>query len=190
MDQGQDRALIFIARPNAEQFFAKLGFDRTGPITGGRAAARCKTFDIYYQSRLKGAREVARCLAFHQGQFATCHLWACDLVWGDRSQEASPPPDWAQYSRWKASLGEHRSVYEVPGHVYDPGEHRLLAETIEHAIYMGWDTLIASKPARSVYHLSHDDRITVYARSQPSMLFEELAKLGLPARRRTWEPRA
>ncbi len=39
-------------------------------------------------------------------------------------------------------------------------------------------------PARSVIRLTHDDLITIYARSQPTRLLTELKRLGLEPKRR------
>jgi hypothetical protein len=79
---------------------------------------------------------------------------------------------------------ESRSLYEVPGHVFDRTESTALGKLIEWAILTGWDALIGAKPDRCVIHLSHDDRITIYARSTPARLIRTIEKLGLPVQRR------
>lgn len=174
----------FVAKSEAESFFQKLGMDRNGLVAGSRSAARLKIFDAYYQSRLPVAREVADLLAAHQGDFSVCHVWTHDLVWGDRALEEEPPPDWMEYRKWREALGERRSLCDAPGHIFDTGERGSLSKVIEWAIYMGWDALIAAKPNKIAVQLSHDDRISIYARSKPTELVAGLAALGLNSRQR------
>jgi hypothetical protein len=169
----------FVTLSESEPFFLRLGINRDGLVTGSRSATRLKTFDAYYQSRLPTARRVSEALAAYLGGFTLCLLWAHDFVWGDRSLEERPPSDWAEYRQWREARGERRLLHEAPGHLFDAGEHSALAKVIEWAIYMGWDALIATKPNKAVIHLSHDDRITIYARSKPSELITRLTALGL-----------
>src|SRR5690349_2909793 len=128
----------FIGAEQSRQSFQKLGFERGEPARGGFAATM-KTVEIYYESRLSTAREAAEAIASYQGDFDTCLMWACDLVWGDRSREDHPPRDWAVYRDWRNATGETRTLYEAPGHHFDRGEQDMLAKVIELAIYMGWD---------------------------------------------------
>jgi hypothetical protein len=174
----------FITKSESEAYFAKLGIEGRGLVPGSRSAVRLKTFDIYYRSPFAAAREVAHALAVHQGDFSACLLWACGLIFGDRSLEAAPPPGWSDYRHWREAHGESRSLYEAPGHVFDAGEGEMLSRIIALAIVMGWDALVAAKPGKFTIHLSHDDRISIYARSQPSGLFGALSPLGLEAKRR------
>ncbi|UPK07611.1 hypothetical protein [Bradyrhizobium sp. 170] len=175
----------FVTQSESEPFFLKLGISRSGLVPGSHSAIRLKTFDAYYQSRLSVAAQVADALATHQGNFTACLLWAHDLVWGDRSLEERPPSDWAEYRRWRQTRGEKRSLRDAPGHFFDNGERDTLASVIEWAIHMGWDTLIAAKPNKAAIHLSHDDRITIYARSRPSELIARLTALGLKPTQRS-----
>jgi hypothetical protein len=174
----------FITKAESQAYFAKLGIDGRGLIPGTRGAARLKTFDIYYQSPLAAGDKVARALAAHLGDFSEHLLWAHDLIFGDKSVEAMPPPGWSEYRRWRKAEGETRSLYEAPGHLFDAGEGEALCRIIALAITMGWDALICTKPGKFVIHLSHDDRISIYSRSQPSALFAALRPLGLDAKRR------
>jgi hypothetical protein len=174
----------FITKPESQAYFAKLGIGEQGLVPGSRSAVRLRTFDIYYHSPLAGGREVAHALAAHQGDFSECLLWAHDLIFGDRSLEAQPPPAWSEYRRWRKAERESRSLYEAPGHRFDAGERKAMCGIIELAITMGWDALIAAKPSKLIIHLSHDDRISIYARSRPSDLFDTLRSLGLEPRQR------
>ncbi|MDQ0467117.1 hypothetical protein [Labrys wisconsinensis] len=174
----------FVTRSESERFFERMGIDDRGPMPGSRSDARLKIFDVYYQSRLAVADKVSRVLASRQGDFSTCHLWVHGLPFGDRSLDETPPPDWARYRRWREATGETRSLYEAPGHVFQEGEQEVLARVIEFAILLGWDALIAAVPHKGVLDLSHDDRITIYARSRPSGLIVGLERLGLTARKR------
>jgi hypothetical protein len=178
----------FVAAEDCRSFFRRIGFDENGPVAGSRSAARLKkTFDCCYKSgaaltpllpRLTGA------LATYQGEFSECLLWAADLVWGDRSQESTPPAHWLAYRRWRSAHGETRSLYEVPGYLFDASERPLLAQTIGWALRLGWDTFIATPAGASVTALSHDDRITVYARTRSVALIADFARLALDFRHR------
>jgi hypothetical protein len=99
--------------------------------------------------------------------------------WGDRSLEEEAPPDWIDYARWRQQHGETRSLYDAPGHVFGAGETSELARLLELAIYMGWDTLVGTKPAKVVVELSHDDWIRIFARSKQKVLLAKLDKLGV-----------
>jgi hypothetical protein len=61
---------------------------------------------------------------------------------------------------------------------------RQVVQFIDAAIVMGWDAWIAAKPGKALFRLSHDDRIEIYARSQPSALLDAFAALGLKIRKR------
>jgi hypothetical protein len=176
--------MYFVTAAQSQAFFAKLGIDRHGLVSGSRSALRHKTVDVFYDSPLRAAPAVAAALVASQGTFSTCLVWAHGLISGDRSSEHDPPPGWAEYRGWRNASGEPRSLHEAPGHVFDAGETAPLADVIAWAILMGWDALLGAKPARSVVHLSHDDRITISSRTTPVRLIARLEKLGLPARRR------
>jgi hypothetical protein len=178
-------SMRFITESEARPIFAKLGIDCRGPIAASRAAEGLKTFDIYYRSRLVVARETAELIAAGQEGFTSCLLWACALVWGDRSLEEIAPPDWARYDRWRRAQGEMRPIYAAPGHLFGEAESGLLATAIEGAIHMGWDALMVAKPAKMIIQFSHDDRITIFARTRPSKLFAELESIGLKSKRRS-----
>jgi hypothetical protein len=184
MEKAGASRMQFVTQSEAEPFFLRLGINRLGPLAGSRSATRLKVFDAYYQSRLPVARQVSDALVDCLGDFTVCSLWAHDLVWGDRSLEDDAPPDWAEYRQWREAQGERRPLREAPGHLFDARERETLAKVINRAIHMGWDALIAAKPNKAVIQLSHDDRITVYARSKPGELFAGLTALGLQPRQR------
>jgi hypothetical protein len=169
----------FTSKVEAEAFFRSLGIGPGGLAPGNRSATRFKSDDLYYRSRLATAREVSLVLADAQGDFTECAVWPFDLVWGDRSLEEHAPPDWIAYARWRQQHGETRPLREAPGHLFDANERSELARLLELAIYMGWDTLVAARPAKVLVELSHDDRITIRARSRRRALIARLERLGV-----------
>ncbi len=169
----------FLPQSDAEAFFRHLGFGPKGPVAGSRTATRFRSDDLFYKSRLETAREVSQLLAHAQGDFTECVVWACDLVWGDKTRDEDPPLDWKNYKRWREQHGETRSLYQTPGHVFGSTEHAELVRLLELAIHMGWDTLIGARPSKVLIELSHNDRITIHARSRQRELISALEHLGV-----------
>jgi hypothetical protein len=173
----------FISKSDAEAFFRPLEIGPGGLMPGSRAATRFKSDDLYYRSRLNTAREVSLTLADAQGDFIECAVWPFALAWGDRSLEERAPADWITYAQWRQQHGETRPLHEAPGHLFDANDRSELARLLELAIYMGWDTLVAARPTKVLVELSHDDRITIHARSRQMALIAKLERLGVMASR-------
>jgi hypothetical protein len=169
----------FADRSESEEFFRRLGAGPDGRlIAGGRAAARFKTARFFYESGAVDL-ELGAALARGQGDFSTCMVWAAELVFGDHSLEEEDFHGWAPYRRWRRGWQEKRSLYEAPGHVFMAGEQDELARVVDFAIRLGWDALVGSDTKKPIVHLSHNDLITLYARSRPADLLAELSRLGL-----------
>ncbi|MGE3143313.1 MAG: hypothetical protein AB7L65_08320 [Hyphomonadaceae bacterium] len=139
----------FISKSESAAYFHRLGIETDGLFPGSRAAARLKSYELFYKSRLATAREVSLALADAQGDFSECVVWPFDLVWGDQSADEDASADWAAYARWREGHGEPRRLYEAPDHVAEAKEHLELARLLEMAIYLGWDTLVAARPGSS-----------------------------------------
>ncbi len=176
----------FLSGEQCRALTKKLGVDCHGPVSGHRAARHLKVFDAFYDSPIANGPEVAEALVEHQGAFATCLVWACDLPFGDRSQEEEPRSDWRRFRDWRRRQGEWRNLYDAPGHLFDEHERAALARLIEGALDMGWDALIAATPGKSAVLLSHDDYIRICSRGTPDVLLQRLERLGLRAGR--WRP--
>jgi len=169
----------FISEIEAKAFFKKLGFQPQGLVPGSRAATKLKTDHLFYQSGIVPYAKIASLLTDTQGDFADCVVWPFDLVWGDRSQEDNPPEAWETYARWRRDHGEELNLRERPGHVFSAGEQAELARLLELALSMGWDTLVAARPAKMLFEFSHNDRISLHSRSHDTDLLSALAKLGV-----------
>jgi hypothetical protein len=169
----------FKSKSDSEAFFRPLGIGPGGLTPNSRTASRFKTARLCYQSRLATAREISLLLADTQGDFIECSVWPTALVFGDRSLDVPAPEDWIAYARWRQKHGETRALYEAPGHFFDTGEQSDLAQLLEQVIYMGWDALVAARPAKVLIELSHNDLITIHARSQQRTLIAKLERLGL-----------
>jgi hypothetical protein len=111
-------------------------------------------------------------------------VWAFDLPWGDKSQDPDASNDWITYAKWRRAQGDQRSLYDAPAHVLEPGEQSELRRLLDFAIAIGWDTLVASRPAKVLLELSHHDRITVHARSRQPDLISALQRLGVKRAKR------
>ena len=169
----------FIAASECETFFAKLGIDRHGLIPGSRGADRFKMLEVGYYDPHVVADRLSSYISVHQGAFSTCLVWCYDIVFGDRSLEANPPRVWQDYSRWRKSMGELRTLYDTPGHLFETDERDLLVKVIAWALRLRWEAYIAAKPNKFVLRVCHDDFLTLYSRSTPSGLLDDLRKLGL-----------
>jgi len=178
----------FLSGAECEPFFAKLGFDRDGLIAGSRGADRFKTLEVFYDPK-RHAEQIGKSVAASQGGFAQCLVWCYDLVFGDRSLEPHAPLAWRQYASWRAAHGEPRALHEAPGHLFAPDERDLLGEVVAFAVRLGWEAYIAAKPNKFVVGISHDDYLTIYSRSTPSGLLDDLRALGLEPKRARPRPR-
>lgn len=172
----------FLIRAECEDFFAKLGIDRGGLIAGSRGADRFKTLEVFYDPR-QVSDGMAKFIAAGQGRYTECLVWCADLVFGDRSLEPHAPRPWLDYAKWRRTMGEPRDLYDAPGHLFEPGERDRLAEVLAWAIFLGWDAYAAAKPNKFVLRVCHDDYLTIYSRSTPSGLLDDLRKLGLEPKR-------
>lgn len=173
----------FVNRADIEPRFTRLGFtvDRR-PIAGSFGAAHLKTARFSYDSgelRSGLADVLAETLGARFDPNDETLLWVYDLVWGDRSREQEPPPEWADYCRWREANGEPRGLYEMPGHVFGTDDHDARLFAVRHALLLGWDALMTDARSRLIVHFSHDDIVTLHARSRPAALIRQLEALGL-----------
>ncbi len=83
-----------------------------------------------------------------------------------------------RYRRWRGANGDDRRLYDAPGHRFEAQEAAQLSRTIEFALQLGWDALIAAKPGRQLLFLSHDDRMEIHRGFEWRSLAEKLIKLG------------
>lgn len=170
----------FLTLTECEDYARRLG-PKKDILDRRKLCTMNKRIDFTYRSRLKNAWPVATEIVSCLGNFASALLWTHGLVWGDRTQEAEAPQDWADYGRWRTRLGATAPLSELRGQLFDPEERAELAEGIEWTIYTGSDAVVLARPTRIIVHLSHDDLISVHCRSTPSGL-HALEKLGLRRR--------
>jgi hypothetical protein len=169
----------FLTKSECEALCESGGFG-TGEVQGRTRVAEMKNAVLFfYTSRLNEARLVADQLVAYIGDFRWAMLWAYEFPWGDRSLEENPPQDWRHHARWRQTAGETRTLYDAPGHFFEPEERVKLADAIEFAIYTGWDAALLGKPAQCIITLSHDDFIAVQSRYNLTALEKELNRLGL-----------
>jgi hypothetical protein len=173
----------FISAADCEVFFAKLGFDRDGLVPGTRGAERYKITEVCYHAPFPVAERVAKSVVAHHTDFEKCLLWCTGVVFGDLSREPDPPQAWREYYRWRKGLGEASLLYDAPGHLFEPNEREDLARVIAWAMCMRWEAFVAAKPNKFVVSVCHDDFLTLYSRSTPSGLLDDLRKLELEPKR-------
>lgn len=173
----------FITDAECETFFAKLGIDRDGLVPGTRGADRFKMTEVMYRDPFPIADRVGRSIAAHQGKFAECLVWCTGVVFGDLSLEPDPPRAWRDYYGWRKSMGEPRVLHDAPGHLFESGERDDLAKVVAWAMCMRWEAYVAAKPNKFVISICHDDFLTLYSRSTPGGLLDDLRKLGLEPKR-------
>lgn len=173
----------FLTDAECQDFFAKLGIDRDGVIPGSRGAERFKITEVSYGDSCPYADQMAKSIAVHQGNFETCLLWCESLVFGDKINEPYPPKVWREYYRWRKEMGETRDLHDAPGHLFEQSERDTLEQITAWALRMRWEAYIAAKPNKFVLHMCDDAFLTLYARSTPSGLLDDLRKLGLEPKR-------
>jgi hypothetical protein len=137
-------------------------------------------FVLYYESR--GGRDysdAANAIAQSTGTFSEVTLLFQWCLSGDGWVESSPTNDrWRGYRRWRAANGENRRLYDAPGHRFEEEDVEQLAKTIEFALELGWDAVVAAKPGRQLLFLSHDDRLEIYRGFGSGALVRQLTSLG------------
>jgi hypothetical protein len=74
-------------------------------------------------------------------------------------------------------------LLDAPGHLFGPDERNILGQVLAWAMCMRWEAYIAAKPNKFALAFCHDDFLTLYARSTPSGLLDDLRKLGLEPKR-------
>jgi hypothetical protein len=70
----------------------------------------------------------------------------------------------------ESRAGRASSLYEAPGHQFDPDEVALFQ--------LGWDAIVAASPKRQLILLSHDYLLEVYRGFGGGSLVRHLAGLG------------
>jgi hypothetical protein len=134
---------------------------------------------LYYKSGDRDYASAAQAIAASMGAFSEVTLLYLFCVTGDGwSEYAKSNALWTAYRKWRKAAGEMRRLYEAPGHQFETGEVEPLARVIEHALWLGWDALIAGKPGRQLAFLSHDDRLEVYRGFDRRVLARKLTALG------------
>lgn len=169
----------FLTTSECEHLVTQVGLDHRDLVAGKRVHGMKNAADFFYKSRMKDARLVAQHLVDYLPDFTWAMLWIYGLPWGDRSREENAPEDWQTYARWRRSAGEDRTLYEAPGHLFEPNEAAKLVEIIEFTIYTGWDAFVFARPLRCIVTLSHDDVIQIQSRHNLSAISEQLHRLGL-----------
>src|SRR6202011_23737 len=145
----------FFARDEATLLEKKLRRDIAGYAN--------PKFVLYYQSGGRDYSAAANAIARSTGTFSEATLLFLFSVSGDGWDEHSASDQRSnRYRRWRAANHEDRRLYEAPGHRFEPNEVELLSKTVEFALELGWDALVAAKPGRQLLFLSHDDRLEIY----------------------------
>ena len=136
-------------------------------------------FVLYYESRARDYSAAANAIALSIGTFSEAAVLFSFCVSGDGWDEFSARDErWKRYRRWRAANHEDRRLYEAPGHQFEPNEVEHLSKTVEFALELGWDALVAAKPGRQLLFLSHDDRVEVYRGFKGRLLVRQLTGLG------------
>jgi len=136
-------------------------------------------FVLYYQSGGRDYSAAANAIALSTGTFSEATVLFLFSVSGDGWDEHSASDQrWNRYRRWRAANHEDHRLYEAPGHQFEPNEVEHLSKTVEFALELGWDALVAVKPGRQLLFLSHDDRLEIYRGFSGGLLVRQLTGLG------------
>jgi hypothetical protein len=161
----------FLARDEASLLEKKLGREI--------AEYGDPKFVLYYESGVRDYSAAANATALSIGKFSEATVLFLFCVSGDGWDEPSSTNErWGRYRSWRAANHEDRRLYEAPGHRFEPTEVEQLAKTVEFALELGWDALVAAKPGRHLLFLSHDDRLEIYRGFSGGLLVRQLTGLG------------
>lgn len=136
-------------------------------------------FVLYYESGGRDYSRAADAIVQSTGSFSEATVLFSFCVSGDGWDEHSATDErWKRYRRWRSANNEERRLYEAPGHRFEPHDVEQFSETIEFALELGWDALVAAKPGRQLLFLSHDDRLEIYRGFSSGSLVRQLIGLG------------
>jgi hypothetical protein len=136
-------------------------------------------FALYYESGGRDYSGAANAVAQSAGSFSEATVLFSFCVSGDGWDEHSATDErWKRYRRWRAANNEERRLYEAPGHRFELQDVEQFSKTIEFALELGWDALVAAKPGRQLLFLSHDDRLEIYRGFSSGLLVRQLTGLG------------
>ena len=114
---------------------------------------------LYYKSSDRDYYAAANAITASIGGFTEENLLFLFSVSGDGWNENTASNErWRRYKQWRCENGEPGRLYDAPGHQFAPHEAKPLAEAIEFALQLGWDTLIAIEPGRQLLLLSFASR--------------------------------
>jgi hypothetical protein len=135
-------------------------------------------FVLYYESGGRDYSVAANAIALSIGKFSEATVLFLFCVSGDGWNELSATNEsWNRYRRWRAANHEDRRLYEAPGHRFEPDEVEQLSKTVEFALELGWDAMVAAKPGRQLVFLSHDDRLEIHRGFSSGSLVKQLTGL-------------
>jgi len=134
---------------------------------------------LYYDSGDRDYSAAANAIARSAENFGEATVLFLFSVGGDGWNEHSAKDQrWNRYRKWRAANKEDRRLYEAPGHRFESREVEQFSKTIEFALQLGWDALVAAKPKRQLLFLSHDDRLEIYRGFTGRLLAKQLTGLG------------
>ena len=136
-------------------------------------------FVLYYESGDRDYPRAADLIVQSAGSFSEATVLFSFGASGDGWDEhAATDERWKRYRRWRTANNEERRLYEAPGHRFEPRDVDQFSKTIEFALELGWDALVAAKPGRQLLFLSHDDRLEIYRGFAGGSLARQLTGLG------------
>jgi hypothetical protein len=131
---------------------------------------------LYYKSGTINYALASTAIARVLGDFKEALLNCTGLPWGDHWEDQNAL--WADFYRWRQRLGEHRRLFDAPGHQFKALEHCKLQQLLVWVFQLGWDAELVARPGRCCLHFSHDDRIEIYRINEKRRLVRDLLKLG------------
>ena len=134
---------------------------------------------LYYKSGDRDYSHAAKAITASIGAFDEATVLFLFCVAGDGWSEGNAGSEcWRRYRHWRKARGEHRRLYDAPGHRFECDEGDSFSEALGFALRLGWDALVSAKPGRQLLCLSHDDRMEIYRGFEWRGLAERLVALG------------
>ena len=171
----------FLTPAECEEFFVRVGFDAEA-VMNLRRVDKKHAANFHYQSRLGPMKRTCELIATKFPSYTTALFWTSCSPWGDGVSSEDDPyrarSEWQQITAFRKARGETRRLYDAPGHLFGTAERDAIALFAEVAIGIGWDSVLAARPNKTVIYFSHDDIVQVQSDKNLSEISEQMTKLG------------
>jgi len=88
------------------------------------------------------------------------------LLWIDEYGIWPSGEIWCLFDGFRRSLGEHRPLYERPGHFFTDQDLPQVEALLAMVLYFSWGAVLVSQQRHLVVRISHDEQASFFARDR------------------------